>query len=61
MTGEAPDTLASLSLEHRVETDQNSEIIYSAIFQIFTESLCAKIKDEQIREFLKTMEPDNEI
>jgi len=44
MTVEAPDTLASLSLEHRIETDQNAEIIYSAICQIFTESLDAEIK-----------------
>jgi len=44
MTVEAPDTLASLSLEHRVETDQNAEIIYSATCQIFTESHGAEIK-----------------
>jgi len=44
MTVEAPDTLASLSLEHGVKTDQTAEIIYSAICQIFTESLGAEIK-----------------
>jgi len=44
MTVEAPDTLASFSLEHRVETDQNAEIIYSATCQTFTESRGAEIK-----------------
>jgi hypothetical protein len=44
MTVETPDTLASLSLEHRAKTDEKAEIIYSAICQIFTESLTAEIK-----------------
>jgi hypothetical protein len=43
MTVEAPDTPAALSLEHRVEADQNAEIIYSASCQIFTESRGAEI------------------
>jgi hypothetical protein len=44
MTVEAPDILATLSLENRVKNDQNTEIIYSAICQIFKESLGAEIK-----------------
>jgi len=44
MTVEASDTLASLSLKHRVETDQNAEIIYSATCQIFTDFCGAEIK-----------------
>jgi hypothetical protein len=60
VTVEAPDILASLSLEHKVETDQTAVIIYYAICQILNHSV-QKLKDEQIREFLETVEPNYQI